>query len=603
MYFVLGLLIIVAILFALDKIRPDYIALAALTLLILVGTLTPSEALKAFGNTTVVLVAFLFIIGQGLTQTGITQLIGDTISLKVKPGQDNKLISLIMSSVAFLSSFMSSTGVVALFVPVVQKIAANNKINIRRLLIPVAYGGLIGGMLSLIATPPNLIVSEELRNQGYEPFSMLSFTPIGLVVLSVAIVYFIIINKSGKKKKTSEEVKYGEERMKELLGKYNLRGEIYRVKLSGKSTYIGKRISETEFRQIYDVNILGIEVSERVGHSVSTVTKDTLLHKGDILYIQGIEKDVRSLSKEKNLTLLPYLGAHQGMLRQQMGLAEVIVPYNSNYVGFSLDELGRKYLSQLNILGSKRIKTPTLSDIKSQKLNEGDTMLVLGSKDEISSLRENTHDLIVFNMPFEEKLKVNKQKAFTALTITVLMIVFLVINIIPPVLTVMIASLAMIGTRCLTMEEAYQSISWSTVILIAAMLPFATALDKTGGIALIVDGIMGWIGDGGPYLLISGLFFVTVLLSSFISNTATAVILAPIAISIAENAGISPYPLVMTVAIAASTAYLTPVASPVNMLVVSPGGYRFMDFMRTGFPLFIVTWVICLFLIPLVFPI
>jgi di/tricarboxylate transporter len=602
MYFVLILLIVVAVLFALDKIRPDYIALSALAILILSGTLTAGEALSAFGNTTVVLVAVLFIIGQGLTQTGITQMIGDAISLRVKEGQENRLISMLMSSVALLSSFMSNTGVVALFVPVVQKIAANNKLNIKRLLLPVAYGGSIGGMLTLIATPPNLIVSEELANKGYEPFNFLSFFPIGAAVLVVAIGYFLLLNRLRKKDPKEKEADSGEERMRNLLEKYNVGGAIFRIQLQPDSLYVNKTLGETDFRQKYDANILGIEIEDRLGTSLTAVTRDTRMRENDILYIHMDEESAKRIARDKKVNVLPYLGVHQGRLRQQLGLAEIIIPYNSNLIGMTLEKLGKQVKHSINFLGSNRIKTPDRYSLRKHVLNQGDSMLILGSKDDINRLTQEAKDLIVYNMPFDDKTKVNKAKALTALTITLLMILFLILNLTSPVLTVLLAALALVGTRCLTMEEAYQSISWSTVILIAAMLPFATALDKTGGVNLIVDNVMNVFGTGGPYLLMTGIFIVTVALSSFISNTATAVILAPIAIKLAEESGVSPYTLVMTLAIAASTAFLTPVATPVNMLVVSPGGYKFMDFVRSGFPLAIAALIICLLLVPVLFP-
>jgi di/tricarboxylate transporter len=602
MYFVIGLLVVVAILFALDKIRPDYVAVSALTILILSGTLSASEALAAFGNTTVILVAVLFIIGQGLTQTGITQFIGDSISLRVKEGQENKLISSVMGSVAILSSFMSSTGVVALFVPVVQKIAANNNLNIKRLLMPVAYGGLIGGMLTLIATPPNLIVSEELANQGYEPFTMLSFTPIGAVILIIGIGYFIILNKFRKKEPKTMAPEEGEERMLALLRKYHIGGEVLRLQIAEDSELINKAMKEINLREAYNANVLGLENKERMGLSLSIVGADTRLHKGDILYIHTENDLAEKLCREKGMKELPYLGVHQGMLRQQLGLAEMIIPSNSKLIGSSIEQLGLKGKYRVTFLGSNRIRKPDRQNIKKHILKEGDTLLLLGSQNNIKALSKTPSELILFNLPFEEKFEVNRKKALTALIITILMIVFLILNITSPVLVVMIAALALIGTRCLTMNEAYRSISWSTVVLIAAMLPFATALDKTGGINLIVDNVMKVFGDGGPYLLMTGIFVVTVTLSSFISNTATAVILAPIAIKLAEESSMSPYTLVMTLAIAASTAFLTPVASPVNMLVVSPGGYKFMDFVKTGWPLAIATLVICLVLIPLLYP-
>ncbi len=602
MYFVLGLLILLGILFAIDKIRPDYLALAALSLLIFNGTLTAGEALSGFGNTTVILVALLFVIGQGLNQTGITQLIGDQISLRTKAGQENKLIATVMGSVALLSSFMSSTGVVALFVPVVQKISSNNNFNIKRLLLPVAYGGLIGGMLTLIATPPNLIISEELKNQGYEPFKMLSFMPVGLSVLVVGMLYFILINKFRKKDPEKIDKAEGEERMLALVDKYNLKGSLYRMKVTKKSADLKKKMSETDFRSTYSSNVLGIEVESRLETSLTAVDKDTIIRENDILYILSDEENAQLISQEKQLEILPYLGVHRNRWRQQLGLAEVIVPYNSNLIGGSLQELISFTKSRVNVLGSNRIKEPSVANIKKHVIREGDTMLVLSSKDDLKRLRQSSRDLIVYNIPFEEKTEVNRNKAFTALSIVLLMVLFLILNLVSPVLTVLIAVLALIGTKCLTMENAYQSISLSTVVIIAAMLPFATAMEKTGAIQLIVDTIMKFFGTGGPYLLMTGIFIVTVLLSSFISNTATAVILAPIVIKIAEEASLSPHTLVITLAIAASTAFITPVASPVNMLVVSPGRYRFMDFVKTGFPLAVLTLLICLLVIPFLFP-
>lgn len=602
MYFVLALLIILGILFAIDKIRPDYLALAALSLLIFSGTLSVGEGLAGFGNSTVILVALLFVIGQGLNQTGITRLIGDQISLRTKAGQENKLIASVMGSVALLSSFMSSTGVVALFVPVVQKISSNNNFNIKRLLLPVAYGGLIGGMLTLIATPPNLIISEELKNQGYEPFKMLSLMPVGLSVLVAGMLYFILINKFRKKDPEKIDTAEGGERMLALVEKYNLKGSLYRMKVTRKSAYLGKRVGETDFRARYDSNVLGIEVESRLESSMAAVNKDTVINENDILYLLSDEENAQRISEEKRLEILPYLGVHRNRWRQQLALAEVIIPYNSNLIGARLQEVISITKSRFNVLGSNRIREPSVANIKKHVIREGDTLLVLSSKEDLKRLRQDSHDLIVYNVPFEEKIEVNRNKAFTALTITLLMILFLILNLFSPVITVLIAVLALIGTRCLTMEDAYQSISLSTVVIIAAMLPFATAMEKTGAIRLVVNAIMNFFGTGGPYLLMTGIFIVTVLLSSFISNTATAVILAPIVIKIAEESGLSPHTLVITLAIAASTAFITPVASPVNMLVVSPGRYRFMDFVKTGFPLAVITLLICLLVIPLVFP-
>lgn len=601
MYFVFALLLIVAILFATDKIRPDFIALGALAILILSGNLSTNEALLAFGNPTVILVATLFIIGQGLTKTGITQAIGNRISLRVKAGQENKLISILIAVVGTIGSFMSSTGIVALFVPVVKKIATNNNFNIRKLLIPVAYAGLISGMMTLISTAPNLIVSEELSQQGYEPFHLLDFTPIGIAMLFLAIAYFLARSYFTKGNDV-ESVNLGSERMRALLREYNIEGEIFRLQLTGKSVYVNRKVSETDLRHQYNLNILGMEVTEGLTNSMTLINKDTVLRLDHILYVQGHKEDVLKVCGDKNLKLLEYLGVHSGMLKQQIGLAEMVIPFNSGFIDHTIAEVGNNKLKQFNILGSKRSKTFSQDELKNHLIKTGESLLLLGSRTDLTNLNRNTDDYIVFNIPFEQTEEFNTNKAITSISITVLMIVLLVLNIIPPALTVLIAALSMIGTRCLTMEEAYKSINWSTVILIAAMLPFAEALEKTGGIQLIADNVMSIFGKGSPYMLVTGMFVVTVVLGSFLSNTATAVILAPIGIKIAEVSQISPYPVAMTIAIAASTAFLTPVASPVNMLVVAPGGYKFMDFVRIGFPMFVIALAVSLLLIPLLFP-
>lgn len=601
MYFVIALLIIVAIFFVIDIIRPDLIALGALCILILSGTLSAEEALSSFGNTTVILVATLFIIGKGLSKTGITQAIGNAISLRIKNDQENLLTSVIMGTVGTVGAFMSSTGIVALFVPVVKRIATVNNINIKSLLMPLAFAGLISGMMTLISTAPNLIVSEELANQGYEPFKMLDFTPIGISMLICSILYFIVRSLIFRKKE-GEKVNLGSERMKSLLKKYNIDGEIFRLQITESTSFLNQKVMDTELRHVYKLNILGIEADEGFATSMTIVSKDTILRKNQVLYVHGTEEDVLRVCKDKKVRLLEYKGVHSSMLKQEIGLAELVIPFNSNFIDETIATLGKDRFTKFNILGSKRLKSYSLDNLKNHTIKTGESILILGSKNDIASLNNNTNDYIVFNIPFDHSAKINTNKALTSIAITLVMIVFLVLNIIPPVMTILVAAVLMIGTKCLSMEEAYLSINWSTVVLIAAMLPFASALEKTGGITLIVDNVVSIFGDGSPYFLITGLFIITVLFGSFLSNTATAVIFAPIGIKIAEASSLSPYPIAMTIAIAASSAYLTPISSPVNMLVVAPGGYKFMDFVKIGFPMFIIALLVSLLIIPLLFP-
>ena len=409
MYFVIALLIIVAILFVIDVIRPDLIALGALCVLILSGTLSAEEALSSFGNTTVILVATLFIIGKGLSKTGITQAIGNGISLRIQSGQENLLTSVIMGTVGTVGAFMSSTGIVALFVPVVKRISTVNNINIKTLLMPLAFAGLISGMMTLISTAPNLIVSEELAKQGYEPFQMLDFTPIGISMLICAILYFII-RSIILKKGDGEQVNLGSERMKSLLRKYNIDGEIFRLEITASTTFLNKKVMETELRHMYNLNILGIEADEGFATSMTIVSKDTVLRKGQILYVHGFEEDVLKVCEYKNVKLLEYKGVHSSMLKQQIGLAELVIPFNSSFVDETIATLGKERFTQFNILGSKRLKSYSLDNLKNHPIKTGESILLLGSRDDIATLNNNTNDYIVFNIPFDHTSEINTKK-------------------------------------------------------------------------------------------------------------------------------------------------------------------------------------------------
>ena len=602
MYFVLILLGVVAILFASGRIRPDFVALSALCLLILSGVLSAHEALLAFGDSIVIMVAALFVIGAGLTQTGVTQMIGNYISGRLRTGHINSFVSMIMTTVTVLGSFMSSTGVVAIFVPVVRKIAHNIRIHPSRIMMPLAYAGLISGMMTLIATPPNLIASAELQDQGYEAFGLLSFTPVGAVVLISAILYFLVRNRLVKKDHVPAAKSAGMIRLQRLADKYGLQEDFYRVKVGPESVYGGKKLSETDFRSHFDAYVVGIEVPDRFLLSMNSINADSMIQAGDILYLSGLENDIQRICRERDLKLLPIEGLHMSLIRQQFGVAELIIPSDSSLVGKTVEQLGKGALHEISVVASNHTEGLSSKELKEHRIRQGETLLVWGTLDQLQSLEQDTQQFILTDVPPPSITPEKMRKALTSLGVTALMIGLLILNLVPPVIPVLLAALLMVGTRCISMEESYKVISWRTVIVLGAMLPFAAALEKTGGVDLIANGILSVVGDGSPYLLMAGIFLLTAFLGSFISNTATAVILAPIVIQTAEGFHISPYPLAMALAIAASASYLTPVSSPVNMLVVSAGEYKFLDFVRIGLPLLVITMAVSMGLIPVLFP-
>jgi len=597
--FVFGLLLVTVILFASDRVRLDIIAIAVILLLMLSGLLTPGEALSGFGDPVVLLIAGLFVVGEGLFRTGIAFAVGDWL-MQVAGTNELRLTVMLMLVVAGLSAFMSSTGAVAIFIPIVLSLAAKAGISPSRLLMPISVASLMGGMLTLIGTPPNLVVSIQLEREGLAPFGFFSFAPIGLLVLTVGIIYMLVAGRHLLPTRTSGNSQRRERRsLMDLAETYGIRGQISRLHLEANSPLSGQTVAQAMLLSRYKANVVGIE---REGLLASALS-DMELQRGDILLAVGTESALTSLRAGENLTAVHLDDYHFKVAKKELGLAEVLLTPDSELIGRSLIEADFRGHHNLTVLGVRRKGQVMHKDLASTPLTFGDTLLVAGSWRDISRLQEGHEDFLILNLPSElDEVAPNRSKATHALLILAAMLVLLVFNLIPSVTAVLLAALAMVIVGCISMNNAYHSLNAPSLILIAGMLPMATALDKTGGIALIANGLVNNLGEFGPFALMAGLFILTSVFSQFISNTATTVLVAPIAVAAASGMGVSVYPFLMTVAIAASTAFATPMASPVNTLVLGPGGYRFNDFVKVGVPLQILAMVVTLGLVPILFP-
>ena len=326
------------------------------------------------------------------------------------------------------------------------------------------------------------------------------------------------------------------------------------------------------------------------------------MESGDIFYAYGSSESIENMCKQNSITRLNYDNIERLRLKESFGIAEIIIPYDSSFVGSKISQIDKKEFNYVTILTTKRIGETFGVELIDHRLTAGETVLVWGTHQHLQSISENSNQLVVLNAVTQYISEDRTNKAPIAVFIAAAMVLLLITNIIPPVLSILLAAIGMVASGCISMEESYQAISWRTVFLVAALLPFSLALQKTGGVELFANLIHQLLGSASPTYLMTAMFLITAVLSMFISNTATAVILAPIAIQISIMAGISPYPIAMTVAIAASAAFVTPVSSPVNMLVVTPGGYGFKDFFVKGMPLLILTLLVCLILIPIFFP-
>ncbi len=603
MMFVFGVLAGAVVLFLSDRVRLDIVAIMVILALTLGGIVTAREAVAGFGDPIIMLIAGLFVVGEGLSRTGVALAVGNWL-MRVGGSSEIRVMILLMLTVAVLSAFMSSTGAVAIFIPVVLSLAAKIGVGPGKLLLPLAFASLMGGMLTLIGTPPNLVMSQALAREGLEPFSFFAFTPIGLVVLAVGIVYLVTI---GRKLLPVDAGRAGahtdEQSLDQLVEPYGVKDQLHRLRVDQSSPLVGKTLAEALLRTRYGVTVFAIERKERFAASVMPALTDSFAAPDDVLYVVGQREAIDRLAEPEKLEPLPLEEKQVKSLLRELGVAEVMLTPQSWLNGQTLRDAKFRETYDLSVIAVQRRGKPLGEALADTKLEFGDTLLVGGGWDQIRLLYGNSRNFLVLSKPAElAEVAPSRRKAPLAIAIMLGMLLLMTFNVVPAVIAVIIAAFATVVLRCISMEDAYRSINWQSLVLIAGMLPLATALDKTGGIALIVDGLVTGVGDLGPFALMTGLFVITSLLSQFISNTATAVLVAPIGIAAAGQMDISPYPLLMTIAIAASTAFATPVASPVNTLVLGPGNYRFNDFVKVGIPLQFLALIVTLATVPLIFP-
>ena len=609
-----------AVFFVNGKLRSDLVALCALVLLIVFNILTPEEALSGFSNPIVIMMVGLFVVGGAIFKTGLAKMISSKI-LRLAGKSELKLFILIMMVTAFIGAFVCNTGTVALMLPIVVSMAASANISPGRFLMPLAFASSMGGMATLIGTPPNLVVDEVLSNAGFTDLSFFSFTPIGVICVLIGLVvliplskFFLVKKEDGKDTKTTTG-----HSPKELAKKYQLSDNLYRIQIRPGSRIGGKKLQELNITQAYNLSILEIRrQSSSQGRFLKTVDQSlagphTELQENDILYVFGPFEKVNQFAKEQNLELTDthvseYVeGAEVEKLSvREIGIAEVLLMPDSKLINKAVKDSGFRDKYSVNILGIQRKGEYILNDIKDIKMHAGDIHLIQGTWDSIARMSQKQSQWVVLGQPLEEASKVTLDyKAPVAALIMVLMIAAMVFDFIPipPVAAVIIAGILMVLTGCFrNVEEAYKTINWESVVLIAAMLPMSLALEKTGASNLISEKLVSGLGDYGPLVLMAGIYFTTSLLTMFISNTATAVLVAPIALQSAIAINVSPYPFLLAVTVGASMCFASPFSTPPNALVMSAGKYTFMDYVKVGLPLQIVMGIVMVFILPLLFP-
>ncbi|WP_455509013.1 SLC13 family permease [Butyricimonas paravirosa] len=620
MVITLIILALSAFFFVNGKIRSDVVALCALVLLILCGILTPEEALSGFSNSIVIMMVGLFVVGGAIFQTGLAKMISSKI-LQLAGKSELKLFILIMLVTSAIGAFVSNTGTVALMLPIVVSMAVSANVSPSRFLMPLAFASSMGGMATLIGTPPNLVIQNTLLEGGFEGLSFFSFTPVGVICVLIGIVVLIPLSrmflvKKGEKK---TEKKARKKSLEDLAYEYQIAQNLFRVGVKSDSTFRGKTLVELNITGKYNVTILEIRrESKSQNPFMKTIDQElagpnTSLQTGDVLYVLGAFAQIELLTKDNNLDLLDTRTAEvseekvpRDMVFGEIGIAEVLLMPNSQLINRAVKDSGFREKYNINILGIQRGGKYLLQDLKDEKMHSGDALLVQGTWKDIARLNEVQAEWVVVGQPLAEAAKVTlDHKAPIAATIMILMIIAMVFDSIPvaPVAAVIVAALLMVLTGCLrNVEDAYKTINWESIVLIAAMLPMSLALEKTGASAMISSGLVSYLGDFGPIILLAGIYFTTSLLTMFISNTATAVLLAPIALKAAQDIGVSPYPFLFAVTVAASMCFASPFSTPPNALVMSAGKYTFMDYVKVGLPLQVIMGIVMVLVLPLLFP-
>ena len=605
------ILAISAAAFVSGRIRSDLVAVCAALSLVLFGVLTPEEALSGFSNPIVVMMAGLFVVGGGIFSTGLAKKAGARI-LGMAGNSETRLFVLLMLTTGFVGAFVSNTGTVALLLPIVVSMARAAGLQASRFLMPLAFAGSMGGMLTLIGTPPNLVVRDTLAAAGYEAPGFFTFTPIGLICLAVGIGVLIPLSRmflTGSKGKT--DVTFKGKTLEQLAEEYRLADGLTQLTVAKGSRAVGRNVKELEVNTRYGVRVIAIQrTRQERGPLLKKVEQfsvgETPFETGDAVFVTGTAESIRLFALDNGMEISKVNPKRRRLRFYDVGMAEILLLPTSGIDGKTVEAVGFRQKFGVNVLGVRRHSHYLLKNIKDIRLHSSDVVLVQGPWENIAGLSADSTDWVVLGQPLETARRVTLDyKAPLAALIMLAMVVTMAVDAIPvaPVTAVMLAAVLMILTGCIrNVEEAYRSINWESIILFGAMLPMSTALEKTGASTVISQGLVNAVGGGSPYLLLAAIYLVTSLLTFFISNTVTAVLMAPIALAAASGLGVSAVPMLMGVTVAASMCFASPFSTPPNALVMSAGGYTPMDYVKVGLPLQVIMGVVMVLVLPLLFP-
>ena len=574
------------LLFISEKLRVDLVALIVLVSLTLTGLISPEDAFSGFASPAVIAVWSVFIISGGLTRSGVADVIARFI-LRLAGNKPNRLLILIMITAGVMSAFMNNIGAVAILLPTVVSVAREMKISPSKFLIPLAWSSLLGGNITLIGTPPNILAAAILETyEGIPNFTFFDFAPMGLIVLITGVLYMVFMGRRLLPERTPGTG---------LSQDYPVREYLTEVKLKPGSDLLGKTVREIDWGE---VNVL--HIISPAGEILSPESEHWL-QVNDILLVESSAEEL--LQVTQTLDIVPVTEGDQGLSRVPDGsleLAEVILSPKSRLTDKSLAEIDFKVRYGLSVLALRHNGETLFSRIAEIPLQFGDSLLVEGKSERLDLLRRDTNFLLLDTQPPLIPRRTHK----APLTVAILLggLVVVILGVLPVPVALLIGAILMVLTGALRMDEAYQSVDWKSVFLIAGMLPMGIAMEETGTAKLIADWIITLIGGIGPMAVLVGIYALTGLLTEVISNAAVTVLVTPIAIDAALKMGANPRAFVIGVVLAASTSFLMPIGHHVNVIIFGPGGYKFSDYTRVGAVLNLILLIVVLLTLPLVWP-
>jgi di/tricarboxylate transporter len=589
---VLGILAVAVVLFVSEKLRVDVVAMMVLVALVLTGLVTVEEAFSGFASPAVITVWAVFIVSGGLTRSGVADLIARRV-VQLAGRSQLRLTVLIMLAVGVMSAFMNNIGAVAILLPAVMSVARETDIPPSKLLIPLAWASLLGGNMTMIGTPPNILASSILESYAnIEPFRFFDFTPMGLVVLGAGILYMVLVGRHLLPKRSPGG---------DLADSYPVQEYLTEARVAGDSPLMGKTVREADLENRYGLNVIHIHLCCQEGETVSAMT-DHRLQEGDELHLEATADAILAASQTLGLVPVPDRPIQPWEPepeRSAFELAEVVLAPSSSLRGKTLRQIDFRSRFGLAVLAIRHQGETLFARLGDVALDFGDSLLIQGPVDKINLLRHEREFLLLDMPPLEMR---RTQKAPVSIAILLGVLVVVTAGWLHVSAAMFIGALLMVLSGTLTMDEAYRSIEWKSVFLIAGMLPLGLAMENTGTARLLADQIVGLVGNWGPLAVMMGIFVMTGLLTEVMSNAAATVLAVPIAIDAALGLGADPHAFVMAIVIAASTSFLMPIGHQVNVLVFGPGGYRFSDYTKVGVWLNVILFILTALILPLIWP-